>query len=116
MLPGPHSTLDKKAYSAMTPADSPPPQGAADRALQLGLAKAIARSWRDPAFRDQLEADPNGALADLGVEVPEGVDIRVVPEGTIVLPIAEAPSGDQEAAARAIAEEALANLLGDGAA
>ena len=100
----------------MTPADSPPPQGAADRALQLGLAKAIARSWRDPAFRDQLEADPNGALADLGVEVPEGVDIRVVPEGTVVLPIAEAPSGDQEAAARAIAEEALANLLGDGAA
>jgi hypothetical protein len=91
-------------------------QSAADRALQLGLAKAIARSWRDPAFRDQLEADPSGALAELGVDVPADVDIRVVPEGTVVLPIAEPPSGDQEAAARAIAEEALARLLGDGAA
>ena len=113
---GLYITLKDKVHSAMTPSDSPSQQGATDRALQLGLAKAIARSWRDPAFRDQLESDPHGALADLGVEVPESVDIRVVPEGTVVLPIAEPPSGDQEAAARAIAEAALASLRGDGAA
>jgi hypothetical protein len=64
-----------------------------DRLLQRGLAKAIARSWKDEDYRDRLLADPRAALAELGVEVPEGTLIRVVPDDLIELPL---PSSDSQ--------------------
>jgi hypothetical protein len=64
-----------------------------DRLLQRGLAKAIARSWKDEDYRDRLLADPRAALVELGVEVPEGTLIRVVPDDLIELPL---PSPDSQ--------------------
>ncbi len=56
--------------------------------------KAIARAWTDPAYKAKLLSDPHAALAEAGVEIPEGVTVRIV-ENTadtshIVLPVAPA--------------------------
>jgi hypothetical protein len=40
------------------------------------------RAWEDPSFKERLQADPRGALRELGMErVPEGLTIRAVEEG-----------------------------------
>src|SRR5690348_12605708 len=38
----------------------------------------VARAWRDADFRRRLLADPAAALAEHGLEVPEGLRVRVV--------------------------------------
>jgi hypothetical protein len=60
-------------------------------------AKMVARAWRDPAFKAQLLADPNAALAAAGAPMPPSVTVKVV-ENTdklvhLVLP---APPADTE--------------------
>lgn len=40
-------------------------------------AKIIARAWRDPAYREQLIADPRSTFAASGVHVPEDIPITV---------------------------------------
>jgi len=44
-----------------------------------------ARAWSDPAFAAQLAAEPEAALAALGVTVPEGmrIDIRLQRRDTL---------------------------------
>jgi hypothetical protein len=41
-------------------------------------AKVVARAWSDPAFKAQLLADPNAALASAGASVPPGMAVKVV--------------------------------------
>lgn len=81
---------------------------AADRLLQRGLAKAIARSWKDEAYRDLLLDDPSAALADLGVTVPEGIVIRVVPDDLVELPLPGPDSQWDDDSAAAAVERLLA--------
>ena len=38
----------------------------------------VARAWRDAAFRQRLLAEAAQALREHGVEVPQGVQVRVV--------------------------------------
>jgi hypothetical protein len=38
----------------------------------------VARAWRDADFRRRLLAEPAQALAEHGVQVPEGLEVRVV--------------------------------------
>jgi len=40
--------------------------------------KIIAKCWADDAFKQSLMADPAGTLKQEGVEVPAGVNVRVV--------------------------------------
>jgi hypothetical protein len=44
------------------------------------VQRVITRCWDDEAFKDRLLADPAATLAEAGVEVPEGVTVRVVVE------------------------------------
>ncbi len=38
----------------------------------------MEESWRgDPEFRSRMEADPKAALAEHGIEIPSGVDVRL---------------------------------------
>jgi hypothetical protein len=65
-----------------------------DKAAAYG--KIIAKAWRDPAFKAQLIADPQGTLKSAGVDMPVGVTVKVV-ENTdkhvhLVLP--PKPTGD----------------------
>ena len=58
--------------------------------------KIIARAWRDPAFKAKLMADPHGVLEEAGLQVRDGVTVKVV-ENTdthhhLVLP--PKPSGE----------------------
>ena len=38
----------------------------------------VARAWADPAFKRRLLADPTVVLQDHGIDLPTGVEARVV--------------------------------------
>ena len=38
----------------------------------------IAKAWTDEAFKARLKADPKAAMKEVGMDVPEGVEIEVV--------------------------------------
>lgn len=55
-------------------------------------ARLVRRAWSDPEFKALLLADPRRAVAaELGVEMPESVEIEVVEERpgrmVIVIPV-----------------------------
>ena len=71
--------------------------------------RVIERAQRDETFRQQLMEDPRAAIsADLGVELPEDLEIRVIEEdpreAVIVLPAAAEPSE--------VSEEQLSQVVG----
>ncbi len=82
-----------------TPADDAP----------SAFAKAVARAWRDKAFRATLLADPKTALAEAGIEVPAGVTIKVLEDRADKLHLV-IPS----AAGRQIADADLEGVAGAG--
>jgi hypothetical protein len=43
-------------------------------------AEAVSKVWNegDAAFRHKLLTNPKAAFAELGAEIPEGVDLRVI--------------------------------------
>ncbi|MEX0347908.1 MAG: nitrile hydratase subunit alpha [Paracoccaceae bacterium] len=45
---------------------------------QAQKARFLDRVWSDDAYRARLQDDPRSAIAELGGEVPEGVEIRCV--------------------------------------
>ncbi|MEO3746751.1 hypothetical protein [Plantactinospora sp. B5E13] len=52
-----------------------------DRAMFIAAySRLVAEVWADPAAERQLTDDPRGLLAQHGLPVPEGVEIRVVRE------------------------------------
>lgn len=44
------------------------------------LGEVILKAWTDPAFKQRLESNPNEALKEAGVSVPEGVEVKVLEE------------------------------------
>lgn len=40
--------------------------------------QVVARAWRDPAYKQQLLAEPAAVLREAGIEVPAGQQVRVV--------------------------------------
>ena len=59
----------------------------ADNAMQ----KIITKCWEDEAFKERLLADPAATLAAEGVQVPEGVTVKVAVDAedlrTLVIPL-----------------------------
>jgi len=51
------------------------PQGQGE---QRQLGRVVAQAWRDEAFKQRLLANPQAALAEHGMTVPEGHEVRVV--------------------------------------
>ncbi|MFC1579770.1 NHLP leader peptide family RiPP precursor [Thermodesulfobacteriota bacterium] len=41
-------------------------------------AKVVAKAWADEDYKQRLMADPVSLLAEEGIEVPEGVQLKVV--------------------------------------
>src|SRR5262245_37238721 len=41
-------------------------------------SQIVAKAWADQAFRKRLLADPAGVLKEHGMQVPPGVQVRVV--------------------------------------
>ena len=47
-----------------------------DNAKQYGLM--VAKYWSDEDYKKRLLEDPATAMKELGIEVPEGVEVRIV--------------------------------------
>ena len=47
-----------------------------ERARRWG--QVVAQAWSDEAFKRRLLAQPNAVLRERGIEVPAGVEVRVV--------------------------------------
>lgn len=41
------------------------------------VSKLIARAWLDNSFKRQLTANPARVLANAGITIPEGVEVRI---------------------------------------
>jgi hypothetical protein len=48
-------------------------------------SQLVARAWADPDFKARLLADPAAVLKEHGLEVPPGVEIKVVEDSAKVL-------------------------------
>ena len=63
----------------------------------MTIAKALARAWADPDYKNRLISDPAAALADVGVAPVEGKTIKIVGDTQdtvhLVLPLAPPGSG-----------------------
>ncbi len=75
----------------------------------MDTAQVIARAWSDPDFKAQLLRDPKTVLAGYGVDVPAGLNLRIV-ENTadtfhMVLPATPSQAGD-------LSDEDLQSLAG----
>ena len=62
------------------------------------LAKLFAACWKDEALKAQFMSDPKTVLAENGMPVPDGMDVKVVENGDshvhITLPAPPAGHGD----------------------
>ena len=58
--------------------------------------KVVAKTWSDPAFKARLTADPRRVLAEHGVSIPEGVEVKIVENTDTLVHVAlpPKPSGD----------------------
>lgn len=58
----------------------------------MTVQKAIARAWKDPAYRSKLIDDPHTALEELGADIAPGMKINVLQDTSnhahIVIPVA----------------------------
>jgi len=58
----------------------------------MTIAKAMARAWTDSDYKAKLLNDPHAALAEIGVEVPSGMTVKVLEDTAeiehLVLPVA----------------------------
>ncbi len=64
----------------------------------MNSAQVIARAWSDADFKAQLLTDPKTVLASYGIDLPTGLDLKIV-ENTadtmhIVLPARPSQAGD----------------------
>jgi len=57
-------------------------------------AKIIAKAWVDVEFKAKLLADPAAVLAENGIEIPEGMTVKVVErkENEIMIPLPPKPA------------------------
>ncbi len=70
-------------------------------------AKVVARAWSDEAFKAQLLSDPAAALKEVGVAVPEGVEVKVVENTATLFHLVLPPRPDEE-----LSDEALDKVAG----
>ena len=75
------------------------------------LAQLFAACWKDEALKARFMADPKTVLAEYGMSVPEGMDIRVVENSgdCVHITLPRKPSGD-------LSDEELESAAGGGVA
>ena len=60
------------------------------------LAALFAACWRDEALKARFMDDPKAVLAEYGMEVPDGMDVKVVEnaDNCVHITMPAPPSGD----------------------
>ena len=79
---------------------------------QAAEIRLIEKAWKDEAFRNELRADPKGAVSrELGVQLPAGMKVQVVEESadTFVLVI---PARSDAAPAGKLSDAELEQVAG----
>ena len=73
------------------------------------LAQLFAACWKDEALKARLMADPKAVLKEHGLDVPDGMDVKVVENADdcvhITLPAPPAGDGD-------LSDDELSNAAG----
>lgn len=69
--------------------------------------QVVARAWQDEAFKGRLLVEPREALAEMGVEVPAGHEVRVVEDTERVRHLVLPPGPGEE-----LSEEQLDQVAG----
>ncbi len=73
------------------------------------LAQLFAACWKDEALKARFMADPKAVLAEYGMPVPEGMDVKVVENSDSHVHIAmPAPSVGHES----LSDDELSNAAG----
>jgi hypothetical protein len=78
-----------------------------DMALLERPDRVIAKAWADEDFKSALLADPRAALRTQGIEIPEGITVRVVENSDNVINLVLPKAPDLP-----LLEEALDSLEG----
>ncbi len=75
-------------------------------------AKIIAQAWVDEEFKAKLLADPATVLKENGIEIPEGMTVKVIEqkENEIQIPLPEKPA-NLNLAVEELQERAQANFI-----
>ncbi len=64
----------------------------------MDTAQVIARAWSDPDFKAQLLNDPKTVLASYGIDLPAGLNLKIVENSAetmhVVLPATPSQAGD----------------------
>lgn len=56
----------------------PPPGGAIAENQPANVKALVSKAWSDEAFKKRLLAQPSAVVKEAGIQVPAGVDLRVV--------------------------------------
>ena len=73
------------------------------------LASLFAACWKDEALKARFMADPKAVLAEYGMDVPDGTDVKVVEnaDNCVHITMPAPPSGHME-----LSDEELSNAAG----
>ncbi len=67
----------------------------------VDMAQVFARTWSDVKFKAKLLSDPHAALAEAGVDLPDGLNVKVLEDTAdtqhLVLPAAPTNAGELSA-------------------
>ncbi len=75
------------------------------------LAELFAACWKDEALKARFMADPKAVLAEYGMPVPDGMDVKVVEnaDDCVHITLPAPPAGDND-----LSDDELSNAAGGG--
>ena len=73
------------------------------------LAQLFAACWKDEALKARFMADPKAVLAEYGMSVPDGIDVKVVEnaDDCVHITLPAPPDGHMD-----LSDEELSNAAG----
>ena len=73
------------------------------------LAQVFAACWKDEELKARFMADPKAVLAEHGMDVPDGIDVKVVEnsDNCVHITLPAAPAGHSE-----LSDQELSNAAG----
>jgi hypothetical protein len=62
------------------------------------LAELFAACWKDESLKQRFMSDPKAVLAEYGMDVPDGIDVKVVEnsDNTVHITMPAPPDGHHE--------------------
>lgn len=76
--------------------------------MQKDIGKLVAKAWSDDGFKARLVSDTKAVLKECGIEMPEGIEVKVVENTDKVKHFIIPPRPDDDE----LSDEALQNVAG----